>query len=189
MDTGTVGSRIAALREAKKVSIEDLAARTGLDGSFLAALERNEAHPSIAPLLRIARGLGVRLGTFIDDRVSEDPYVVRVTQQQEEITSSRPGKGTPTSLRFHSLGNGKSDRHMEPFLVEILEESANDDNESSHEGEEFLVVVSGLIDVRYAGQVHRLGPGDSIYYNSIVPHRVSAIGGNATVFAVMYLPA
>lgn len=188
MNAGTVGSRVAALREAKKVSIEELSARTGLAASFLNDLERDEAHPSVAPLLRIARGLGVRLGTFIDDRLSEDPYIVRVEQQQEEITSSR-GAHTPTSLRFHSLGKGKSDRHMEPFLVEILEESANHDNESSHEGEEFLVVVSGRIEVRYGGQLHSLGPGDSIYYNSIVPHRVVAVGGPASVYAVFYVPA
>jgi mannose-6-phosphate isomerase-like protein (cupin superfamily) len=104
------------------------------------------------------------------------------------MTSSR-GKNDPTALRFHSLGKGKSDRHMEPFFVEILEESAADEFESSHEGEEFLVVVSGRIEVRYAGQIHRLGPGDSIYYNSIVPHRVSSVGGPASIYAVFYYPA
>jgi len=155
---------------------------------FIEDLESDQVHPPLAVLLRIARVLGVRLGTFIDDRVSEDPYIVRLGHREQEIVASR-GKDHPTALRFHSLGKGKSDRHMEPFFVEVLEESANDDTESSHEGEEFLVVMTGAIEVRYGGNVHRLGPGDSIYYNSIVPHRVSAIGGNATVFAVMYLPA
>lgn len=187
MNAVTVGSRVAALRKARNISIAELSVRTGLSASFLNDLERDEAHPSIAPLLRVARGLGVRLGTFIDDRVSDDPYIVRVGQQQEEITSSR-GKQTPASLRFHSLGKGKSDRHMEPFLVEVLE-SANDDSESSHEGEEFLVVISGRLEVRYGGQVYTLDPGDSIYYNSIVPHRVASVGGPASIYAVIYVPA
>jgi transcriptional regulator with XRE-family HTH domain len=184
----TVGSRIASLREARKISIDELSARTGLSADFLHDLERDQVHPSLAPLLRVARGIGVRLGTFIDDRVSEDPYIVRLGEREEEMTSSR-GKDEPTALRFHSLGKGKSDRHMEPFFVEILEESAADEVESSHEGEEFLVVVSGEVEVRYAGQAHRLRPGDSIYYNSIVPHRVSSVGGPASIYAVLYFPA
>ena len=188
MSSTTVGARIASLREAKKITIEELSARTGLSPEFLQDLERDEIHPSLAPLLRVARGIGVRLGTFIDDRVSEDPYIVRVAEREEEMTASR-GKDSPTALRFHSLGKGKSDRHMEPFFVEILEESAADDTESSHEGEEFLVVVSGQVEVRYAGQSHRLNPGDSIYYNSIVPHRVSSVGGPASIYAVLYFPA
>jgi transcriptional regulator with XRE-family HTH domain len=188
MSAASLGSRIASLREARKISIDDLSARTGLEAEFLQDLERDEIHPALAPLLRVARGIGVRLGTFIDDRVSEDPFIVRLGDREEEMTSSR-GKNNPTAMRFHSLGKGKSDRHMEPFFVEILEASAADDTESSHEGEEFLVVVSGQVEVRYAGQPHRLGPGDSIYYNSVVPHRVSSVGGPATLFAVLYFPA
>ena len=188
MSAGTVGARVASLREIKRISVEELAGRTGLGLDFIRDLERDEVHPPVAVLLRVARALGVRLGTFIDDRVSEDPFVVRLDQREEELTASR-GKNSPTALRFHSLGKGKSDRHMEPFFVEVLEESANDETESSHEGEEFLVVMSGQVDVRYAGQTHRLKPGDSIYYNSIVPHRVSAVGGPATVYAVIYVPA
>jgi transcriptional regulator with XRE-family HTH domain len=188
MSTGKVGRRVAALRETKKVSLEELSARSGLEVEFIRDLEHGAVHPPLAPLLRIARGLGVRLGTFIDDAVSQDPYLVRVADRQEELTSAR-GKNTPTALRFHSLGKGKSDRHMEPFFVEILEESANDDTVSSHEGEEFLVVVSGRVEVLYAGRPHQLGPGDSIYYNSIVPHRVSSVGGPASIYAVLYFPA
>ena len=188
MSAGTVGGRVASLREARKITVEELSGRTGLSLEFIRDLERDEVHPPVAVLLRIARALGVRLGTFIDDRVSEDPFVVRLDQRQEEITASR-GKNMPTALRFHSLGTGKSDRHMEPFFVEVLEESANDEAESSHEGEEFLVVVSGQVEIRYAGTIHRLNPGDSIYYNSIVPHRVSAVGGPATVYAIFYVPA
>jgi transcriptional regulator with XRE-family HTH domain len=161
MSVKSVGTSIASLREARKISIEELSARTGLTADYLRELENDEVHPPLAPLLRVARGIGVRLGTFIDDHVSEDPYVVRLGDRGEEMTTSR-GKDSPAALRFHSLGKGKSDRHMEPFFVEIREESAADDTESSHEGEEFLVVVSGQVEVRHAGRPHRLGPGDSI---------------------------
>ena len=188
MAAGTVGARVASLRESKKVSVQELAGRTGLSLDFIRDLEDDGIHPPVAVLLRVARALGVRLGTFIDDRVSEDPFVVRLDEREEELTASR-GRNMPTALRFHSLGKGKSDRHMEPFFIEVLEESANDETESSHEGEEFLVVVSGRIDVRYAGRTHRLSPGDTIFYNSIVPHRISAVDGPASVYAIFYTPA
>jgi transcriptional regulator with XRE-family HTH domain len=188
MNGETVAARVAALRTARNVSVDDLATRAGLEPGFVRDLENDEAHPSLATLMRVARGLGVRLGTFIDDKVSTDPYVVRSAQGREELTTNR-GKNTPTSLRFHSLGKGKTDRHMEPFLVEILPESENDDAESSHEGEEFLMVLNGVVELRYGGVPHRLDPGDSIYYNSVVPHRILSIGGPALVCAVLYLPA
>jgi transcriptional regulator with XRE-family HTH domain len=187
MSTGTVGARVAAIREAKKVSAEELAARTRLSVTFIGELERDEVHPPLAVLFKVARALGVRLGTFIDDQVSEDPFVVRRRERTEELTASR-GKDMPTALRFYSLGRGKSDRNMEPFFVEVLEESANDETESSHEGEEFLVVLTGSVGVRYGGKEQTLEPGDSIYFNSIVPHRIWSIGGRATVHAVIYVP-
>jgi transcriptional regulator with XRE-family HTH domain len=189
MSRATVGARVASMRELKKVSVEELAQRASVTVEFVRELERDEAHPPAAILLRIARALGVRLGTFIDDRVSEDPFVVRLNEREEEITASR-GKDTPAAVRFHSLGKGKSDRHMEPFFVEILEESANDESESSHEGEELLIVMSGQIEVCYAGKTTRVSAGDSIYYNSIVPHRVYAVGGGpAGVYAIFFVPA
>jgi quercetin dioxygenase-like cupin family protein len=78
---------------------------------------------------------------------------------------------------------------MEPFFVEIYPESAQDKKLSFHEGEEFIVVLSGRLEVIYGQEVHLLEPGDSIYYNSVVPHNVSCKGTDkATIYAVLYIP-
>ena len=93
------------------------------------------------------------------------------------------------ALKFYSLGSGKSDRHMEPFYVELLPESEKSKDMSSHEGEEFIVVHNGSIEVTYGTDVYVLTAGDSIYYNSIVPHYVSCKGAKtASIYAVLYIP-
>jgi len=182
-----VGGRVRAFREKKNISLEDLARMTGLDAGFLAAVE-DGLYPSLGPLVKIARGLGLRLGTFLDDRVSHDPLVVRLAERDEELTTHK-GKDKPADLKFFSLGRGKSDRHMEPFYIQILPESAQDKKLSSHEGEEFIVVLYGQVELIHGQEKTVLSPGDSAYYNSVVPHCVSWAGGDhAEIYAVLYFP-
>jgi mannose-6-phosphate isomerase-like protein (cupin superfamily) len=170
------------------MSQDDLASRTGLDLHFVQALEEENIYPSLGPLLKVARTLGVRLGTFMDDQITQDPLVVRVSDRKEELTTIR-AKDRPVTLKLYSLGRGKSDRHMEPFFVEILPESAQEKKLSSHEGEEFIVVISGEIEIIYGQEIHVLKAGDSVYYNSVVPHYVSCRGDEkAEIYAVMYIP-
>ena len=55
----------------------DLAERTGLSVTLLTSIRDDEVYPSLGPLVKIARALGVRLGTFLDDQIGSDPLVVR----------------------------------------------------------------------------------------------------------------
>lgn len=188
MNLSKVSQRIAKIMDERGIRIADLAERTGLDPDFLETVRRQDLYPSLGPLLKIARALGVRLGTLIDDQVSRDPLIVRKDEASQSLSMLR-GAGKPEELRFYSLGMGKTDRHMEPFYVEILPESAREAALSSHEGEEFIVVASGRIRVVYGQETHVLSAGDSIYYNSVVPHYVSCDGDEkATIYAVLYIP-
>jgi transcriptional regulator with XRE-family HTH domain len=182
-----VGARIMRLRLGQSLSREELSNRSGLDVDFLREVEEENVYPSLGPLLKITRALGVRLGTVLDDQFSRDPLIVRLEDRREELTMLK-GKGRPVALKFHSLGRGKKDRHMEPFYIEILPEPAEDKKLSSHEGEEFIVVLSGEVEVFYGRETSILKPGDSIYYNSLVPHYVSCRGSRAEIYAVLYIP-
>jgi transcriptional regulator with XRE-family HTH domain len=187
METKKLGSRIRALRERQALLRADLAERAGLAEDFIAALEEEDLYPSLGPLLKVSRALGVRLGTFMDDVSSADPLIVRLCERSEEL--SMHGEDKHLSLRFHSLGRGKSDRHMEPFYIEILPEENAEPKLSSHEGEEFIVVLSGRVALVHGRDRHELAPGDSVYFNSIVPHEVSAAGNApAEIYAVLYFP-
>ena len=188
MKTEKVGQRIRTFMERQSLSLEQLAERTGLDTSFLTTVIDDDVYPSLGPLLKIARALDVRLGTFLDDQISKDPLVIRRAERKEELSMLR-GKDKPVALKFYSLGSGKSDRHMEPFYVELLPESEKSKDLSSHEGEEFIVVYAGRVEITYGTEVYELEAGDSIYYNSIVPHYVSCKGAQpASIYAVLYIP-
>jgi transcriptional regulator with XRE-family HTH domain len=188
MKTDKVGLRIKALMTQNQIDRMELTARTGLSDDFLASVIEDDVYPSLGPLLKIARALGVRLGTLLDDQLSRDPLIVRGAERSGEISMLR-GKNRPVDQKFYSLGKGKSDRHMEPFYVELLPESALRKNLSSHEGEEFIVVHAGTVEVVHGDDTYTLNTGDSIYYNSIVPHHVSCKGAQpVAIYAVLYIP-
>jgi mannose-6-phosphate isomerase-like protein (cupin superfamily) len=136
-------------------------------------VEAGEAYPALGILLKLSRALGQRLGTFMDDHGLPDPLIHRARDRQPGF---RPHLGSSAaSIRYFPLARGKVDRHMEPLFIEIgPEEPAT---LTSHEGEEFLIAVSGQLVVHFGKDRHLLEPGDSVYYNSIVPHSVSAGGG------------
>ena len=78
---------------------------------------------------------------------------------------------------------------MEPFIVEIEPSSLPDYKLSSHEGEEFIFVLDGSVEINYGKEIYLLNQGDSIYLDSIVAHNVHA-GGDAPakILAVIYYP-
>lgn len=183
----TIGKRIQSYREKQNLSIEDLADRTVLSEDFLRAVEDDDMYPSLRPLVKISRALGVRLGTFMDDHISSDPLITRLGEREEELTMHPDGK--EPGMVFHSLGKGKTDRHMEPFFIEMLPESGKDKTLSSHEGEEFIAVQSGKMRLIYGQEESVLEAGDTVYFNSIVPHNVACAGDEKTeIYAVLYFP-
>ncbi|MEA1969053.1 MAG: cupin domain-containing protein [Thermodesulfobacteriota bacterium] len=188
MEKGKVSSRIRYFMEKRDISIEKLAELTGLEPLFLDTMLKEDVYPPLGPLMKIARALGTRLGTFLDDQNSKDPFIVRQADRESEF-SVLAGKDKPAALKFYSLGKGKTDRHMEPFFVEILPESAREKKLSSHEGEEFIAVQKGCVEIIYGKETYILNEGDSVYYNSVVPHYVSCSGDEkAEIYAVIYIP-
>jgi transcriptional regulator with XRE-family HTH domain len=180
-----LGTRIRTYRERLGLSPEDLAKNAGLDLVLLNSIENNKAYPAIGVLVKLSRALGQRLGTFMDDQFIDDPLIVRAGERKED-TSGSTGAG-PDHARYYALGRGKTDRHMDPFYIEF---HGNGEKQlSSHEGEEFIIVVSGKIELIYGQRTFTLGPGDSMYYNSVVPHHVgSATSEPASIYASVYTP-
>jgi len=185
----TLGSRIRKYREGRGISRAQLAEHAGLAEVFLASLEDDNVYPTIGPLQKVARALGVRLGTFMDDEITRDPIISRVGERAVDLTMHK-ARNSRAEFVYHSLGKGKSDRNMEPFCIEIMpDESGAEHKLSSHQGEEFILVTKGRLFVVYGREEHILEVGDTVYYNSIVPHHVGAYGNEpAEIVAVMYNP-
>ena len=183
-----VGEKIKSLREQKNITREVLSERSGLSLDQIVSIEEDINVPSLAPLIKIARVLGVRLGTFLDDNDELGPVVTRKTDNVKSISFSNNDAEARKHMDYFSLAKAKSDRHMDPFIIDI---AASDTHFSlsSHEGEEFIYVLEGMVEINYGKETYILEQGDSIYYDSIVPHHVHA-GENvaAKILAVVYTP-
>jgi len=189
-----VGAKITELRESLMLTPEQLAERCGCDVSIINDLEAGALAPSLAPLIKITRSLGVRLGTLLDDDESLGPVLTRVEDYKGTEKDVTRLKGLETSsdageLIFNALAEGKASRHMEPFYI-VLEPSEETAHElSAHEGEEWLYALEGPLEIEYGKDLYILNPGDSIYYDSIVPHQVRSYQGQPARFvACVYTP-
>ena len=186
-----IGAKIKNIRESKQLSIEEVAERSGLGIEQIERIEGNLDFPSLAPLIKIARVLGVRLGTFLDDQAELGPVVCRKKDSEADgIGFTNNATQGHKHMDYHSLSQDKSGRHMEPFLIEIApSEEGEDFILSTHEGEEFIYVLNGVVEINYGKNTYILEEGDSIYYDSIVAHHVHAAADNKARFlGVVYTP-
>ena len=186
-----VGSKIKSIRETKKLSLEEIAERSGLSNDQIIAIENNENLPSLGPLIKIARALGVRLGTFLDDSDALGPIVCRAADREKDssISFSNGASDARKHMEYHPLAQQKAGRHMEPFVIDINPEENPDFQLSAHEGEEFIYGMQGEVEIVYGKETYNLKEGDSIFYDSIVNHHVHGAPGKAAkILAVVYIP-
>jgi len=191
----TPGQRIVELRKTYSLSRETLAERSGISAALIAKIEDEGHIPDLAPLIKIARVLGVRLGTLLDDHEELGPVITRageaaaaprfMTGLPED--KSAAGEDGHQGLSFKALAADKNGRHMEPFIIDIEPNAVQ--QKSTHEGEEFIHILEGNLKLEYGTISETLKAGDSVYYDSIVPHRViSADSQPVKILAVIYTP-
>jgi Predicted transcription factor, homolog of eukaryotic MBF1 len=178
-----LGKRVCTFREKLGLTQEELAVNAGLELSVIKSIESGDTYPPLGIIVKISRALGQKVSTFMDDQFQKDPVITRNNERAEE---DAPHAGMGSKYHYFPLGKGKTDRHMEPLFIRI--DAGIKEDLSSHEGEEFIIVVSGKIKLKYGQETHILEAGDSLYYNSIVPHYLVAEGGPAEIYAVLYVP-
>jgi transcriptional regulator with XRE-family HTH domain len=182
-----IGDKIKAFRETRKLTREQLAENSGLELSLVVEIEENTNIPSLSPLIKIARALGVRLGTFLDDNNKLGPEISRAGEANKSLSTSNTKSRSNSHLDFMSLAKHKAGRNMEPFIINIEPENPEKLLLSSHEGEEFIYVLEGKVNIKYGINEYVLEAGDSIYYDSIVEHLVYATE-SSKILAVVYAP-
>lgn len=186
-----VGAKIKRLRETKNLSLEEISERSGLTVEQIQSIETDQNLPSLGPLIKIARALGVRLGTFMDDNDALGPIVTRAKDREADssISFSNGATDARKHMEYHPLAQQKAGRHMEPFVIDINPEETPNFQLSDHEGEEFIYVMQGEVEIVYGKVTYHLNEGDSIFYDSIVKHHVhGAPGKSAKILAVVYIP-
>jgi transcriptional regulator with XRE-family HTH domain len=181
-----VGEHVRAFREIRGMSLQQFAERTGFSTAILTQIENRMVSPSLGMLVKIANTFGTTVSSFIGGKEEREFSIVR---KEDRTTISRVGlkDGGKSSYTYEALGAGKSGRKMEPFLVRLQPLSESPSARSTHDGEEFLYVLSGRVSVSLGDLSDVLEEGDSIYYNSSIPHHVhSANEREAVILAVIH---
>ena len=181
----TVGRRVRRVREEKGLTVEDVSRRTGLDPDYLNQIETDEVSPPLGALIRLAKALDMKLGRFISSGEVK-PYTIVRQDERRVVSRYTSAQGDQYGYTYESLAPDKKDRHMEPFMITLVPSGAKTEL-SSHAGQEFIYVLQGAMEVTLEDQKEVLYPGDSIYYDSTVPHLVRCHGDKETVIlAVLY---
>jgi len=154
------GQRFRRLRARRGLSLAQVAKATGVSVGFLSALERGQMRSSVATLRRIARFYGTNILSLFETG-GDNPRLVRPSERK--ILETTP------DVRMELLAWGNT--AMEPHLFRIKPGGGSGES-YSHEGEEFLHVLRGDFEIWLnKGEHYRLKPGDSLYFESSIPHR------------------
>jgi transcriptional regulator with XRE-family HTH domain len=189
MSSNIIGKKIKEYREFRQITREELMLKSNLNAEQIEKIEDHGVMPSLGHLIKISRALGVRIGTFLDDQTNMGPVITRADEKKSAVSFSTKVESSREHLNFFSLAQDKFGRHMEPFIVDIEPSMMSDYKLSTHEGEEFIYVMEGSVEINYGKDTYLINKGDSIYLDSVVEHNVHAAGDKpAKILAVVYTP-
>jgi DNA-binding transcriptional MerR regulator/mannose-6-phosphate isomerase-like protein (cupin superfamily) len=156
--TEKLGTMLRRLRSERELSLSEVAQKAEISVGFLSAIERSNMTASVATLRKLARFYRINILDLFQPSES-NPYLVRPADRK--VLAG--GKG----VRMELLAWGNT--AMEPHLFRIAP-GAGSGESYSHHGEEFLHVIRGELEIVIAGQKHSLRAGDSLYFDSSMPH-------------------
>lgn len=175
--TEGIGRQLARLRHQQNLTLAAVARKTGLSVSFLSALERGHANASIATLQKLAHLYKTNVLSLFGSQ--EDPKRL-VRPRERKVLQPHPG----VEMELLALGN----RMMEPHLFRIAP-GASSGGSYHHEGEEFLYVLQGSLEI-WLDEVERyvLEQGDSLYFESSQAHRWRSLSDKETLLLWINTP-
>ena len=162
-----LSQRIRAHRLAKGLTLEQVATRAGATRSWLSKVENFRITPSLPALGQIAEALETTVSELVLDLDSRQTLSIVRRNERKSVDRDRP----TSTMRYESLSFPHKNRRMDPFMLG-LPCGKSDRSAMAHEGEEFLFVVSGRIDLEYDSEIHRLKAGDTAYFDATHKHRV-----------------
>lgn len=161
IDFAALGKRLSGLRESRGWTLDDLAARSGLSLSYLSRVESGDRQPSLGTLSVLAQVYGVTLASLFEPE--DDPCII-VRGSEAETQRGR-------DLFYTRLSRRGSNNALQAVRLTITHQSTAT---YSHEGEEWLYVLSGKLNLIVGTDEHILEAGDAAHFAANVPHRFSA---------------
>jgi transcriptional regulator with XRE-family HTH domain len=165
-----IGDQLHAARVTARLTVAEVAARAGVTASHISQIERGIANPSIGALNRICDALGIRMSALFlssSDEVSppDQTGLVAVVRRGARNTIIPPGSPVRHELMCPDLQH-----QMEAFISFLPPHSDLGDTPLTHSGEEWSVVIKGVLEISVGGTTHILDEGDAIYFDASIPH-------------------
>lgn len=160
-----IGVNIKRLRESKRLTLRMFARSLDISPSFLSQIETGKASPSLDTLQKIANSLSTTVGNLIGEnqaRVEQSP-VLRFNERKH---LDAPAAGIDIFL----LAAPDPTRQMEPLIITLEKKASSGTTMHRHFGQEFVLVMKGMLEITLNDAVYVLRKGDSIYFNSNIPH-------------------
>jgi transcriptional regulator with XRE-family HTH domain len=174
-----LGSQIRELRLKKNYTLQDVAAKTGLSKPFLSQIENDHVGPPVATLLKLARAFNVSLAHFFQEEVGSDKIAITRHNERLRVEKRPHHRKGEVNYVYEALETKKTNKRMEPFLVEFPVQDTSEMVFMNHNGEEFLHVLEGTLEFRSVARVEVLESGDSIYFESDLSHSFRCLGEKA----------
>lgn len=182
----SIGERLRSLRLRKGVGLVELGRHTGLSAALLSKLERGKLFPTLPTLLRIAMVFSVGLEHFFTPERKRKVVAV-VRKKERKSFPDRMGAKEP-AYEFESLDFPATERKLNAYLATFFPVPAEKARAHHHQGVEFIYVVRGTLALRTGSEDHRLEAGDSVYFDSSIPHSYRREGNRSCVGLVVTVP-
>ncbi len=174
-----LGKGIRECRSAKGMTLRKLAELTELSVSYLSQLERDSISPSLKSLAKIAQALNVPIVSFF---LKQNDPPGRVVRREKRIKITLPD----TDLQYELLAPDVN-RKVE-FLLLRVEKGKGQDKLITHEGEEYVFIIRGKLEVKVGKERYVLRAGDSIYFDPSFPHTFNNMGEEEVIGVIAASP-
>lgn len=172
-----IGKRIRRARLAKKISLDTMANETGLSKEFIKKIEGGGQRPSVGTLLQISRTLHI-----------DSSFLLKEQDDAIEERSKAYTKRTD-NYAYTPLTPNAENKHLKAFRIVVESQKSHGGVGFQHEGEEFVYVLEGKVEVQVGDHVNKLKKGDSLHFNSGVKHDLRNTGKiDAELIVVVYSP-
>ncbi len=167
---GGFGAMVRQLREARNWSVDEMARKTGQTPDFIQQVEADRMSPPVAFILSMAQAMEVDPGTVLGKK---EQAAIRDRRAQAYHQRTR-------NYSYTTLTPDAENSHLRAFMVTIEPYLAHKPVAYKHEGEEFIFVMSGELEFTLGAKVHVLKTGESIHFNSDVPHKLKSLSSEVT---------
>jgi len=182
----SIGEKLRTLRLRKKMGLVELGAHTGLSPALLSKIERGKLFPTLPTLLRIAMVFSVGLEFFFtDDRKRR---VLAIARKKERLKFPERPNANDAAYLFESLDFGAVERKLSAYHAEFRRVDPRKIRPHLHAGVEFIYVTAGKLGLRVGAEDFHLESGDSIYFDSNVPHGYWNVSSRKTTALVVTVP-